>query len=87
MLQPHTTSNSLQARDNIHISCLWVKANSQLAINPKDGKIHPKDGKMHKSHKAMMDLSRNPREGIFPSLGLIVLAAWLLAVAHKQVIY
>ena len=34
----------------------------------------------HKSWKMMMDVGRNPREGIFPSLGLIV--SWLLAVTN-----
>ena len=39
-------------------------------------------GKKRKPWKAMMDSGRDPREGIFQSLGLIV--SWLLAVAHSQ---
>ena len=41
-------------------------------------------GEKRKSWKAMMDLSRDPRECIFSYLGLIV--SWLLAVAqgHNQ---
>ena len=38
MVQPHTTSKSILAVDNMHVSCLWVTANNQLTIHPKDGK-------------------------------------------------
>ena len=36
----------------------------------------------HKSWKAMMDSGGDPREGLFPSLGLIV--SWFLAVTKKH---
>ena len=56
---------------------LWVAANNQITINPKGGKnafsaIPIRVLVKHKSWKAMMDVGRDPREGIFPPLGLIV---------------